>query len=79
MLCHEALAIEAPLDTRELALRVMRAKGMDESDKVLRSTVAHRVVQALSMQVKRGMVASDGKRDGVRLWRAPALISSGRI
>ncbi|WP_186417591.1 hypothetical protein [Bosea sp. CS1GBMeth4] len=67
-LCHTALALESPLDTRELALRVMRAKGMDESDKVLRSSVAHRVVQALSMQLKRGQIASPCKRDGVRLW-----------
>lgn len=71
-LCHEALAIESPLDTRELALRVMRAKGMDESDKVLRSTVAHRVVQALSMRLKRGLITSEGKRDGVRLWSGTA-------
>ena len=67
-LCHAALALESPLDTRELALRVMRAKGMDESDKVLRSSVAHRVVQALSMQLKRGQIASAGKLGGVRLW-----------
>jgi hypothetical protein len=67
-LCHAALALESPLDTRELALRVMRAKGMDESDKVLRSSVAHRVVQALSMQLKRRQIPSLGKRDGVRLW-----------
>jgi hypothetical protein len=46
----------------------MRAKGMDESDKVLRSSVAHRVVQALSMQLKRGQIASAGKLGGVRLW-----------
>ena len=67
-LCHAALAEESPLDTRELAVRVIRMKGMDENDKVLRSSVAHRVVQALSMQLKRGQIASAGKRDGVRVW-----------
>nr|WP_047576646.1 hypothetical protein [Methylobacterium sp. ZNC0032] len=67
-LCHAELAKESPLDTRELALRVIRAKGMDEGDKVLRSTVAHRVVQALTMQMKRGLITSEGKRHGVRMW-----------
>lgn len=67
-LCHEALALESPLDTRELAARIIRMKGMDEADKVLRSAVAHRVVQALSMRLKRGLITSEGKRNGVRLW-----------
>lgn len=78
-LCHAALAQESPLDTRELALRVMRAKGMDESDKVLRSSVAHRVVQALSMQLKRGQIASPCKRDGVRLWRRQGTQNGGTM
>jgi len=33
-ICIEALAKEGPLDTRQLALRVIRAKGLSESDKV---------------------------------------------
>ena len=36
--CREALTDEGPLDTRELAVRVIRAKGLDEGDKVLRQT-----------------------------------------
>jgi hypothetical protein len=66
--CREALAAEGPLDTRELALRVLRAKGLDETDKVMRQTVAFRVVQALSIASKRGRLASEGKRRGVRVW-----------
>jgi hypothetical protein len=66
--CREALAAEGPLDTRELAVRVLRAKGLDESDKVMRQTVAFRVVQALSIAAKRGGVGSKGKRNGVRVW-----------
>lgn len=34
-ICIDALAKEGPLDTRQLALRVIRAKGLSESDKVL--------------------------------------------
>jgi hypothetical protein len=68
--CREALAAEGPLDTRELAVRVLRAKGLDEHDKVMRQTLAFRVVQALSIAAKRGAIGNDGKRKGVRVWRA---------
>jgi hypothetical protein len=67
--CREALAAEGPLDTRELAVHVLRAKGMDEGDKVLRQTVAFRIVQALGIAAKRGTIGDGGKRRGVRLWR----------
>lgn len=68
-LCHDALAA-APdgLDTRELALAVIRAKGMDEGDAVLRKAVGYRIVQALRMQELRGRVRGVGKRKGVRVW-----------
>jgi hypothetical protein len=66
--CREALAKEGPLDTRELAVRVLRAKGLDESDKVMRQTVAFRVVQALSIAAKRGTIGGAEKRKGVRIW-----------
>lgn len=70
-ICRTALDKEGPLDTRELALRVVRAKGLDETDKVMRQTVAFRIVQALGIAAKRGRVVAAGKRRGVRLW-APA-------
>ncbi|MCW2282488.1 hypothetical protein M2323_000005 [Rhodoblastus acidophilus] len=69
-LCRAALSQEGPLDTRELALRVVRAKGLDEGDKVLRKSVSFRIVQALSMAAKRGTVGDIGKRKGVRVWLA---------
>ena len=64
-----ALAAEGELDTRELALRVIQAKGMDEADAVLRRSVAFRLVQALTMQAKRGTIMRLGKRNGVLIWR----------
>lgn len=67
-LAKAALAQEGPLDTRELALRVIRAKGMDESDRVLRASIAFRITQALNMQAKRGSVRSLPKRKGIRVW-----------
>ena len=68
-ICKAALAQEGPLDTRELALRVIRAKGLDEGDKALRQTIALRIVQALRLLERRGGILGAGKRGGVRLWR----------
>ena len=70
-ICFTALAKEGPLDTRELGLRIVRAKGLDESDGVLRQTVVYRVVQALSIQRKRGRVESIGKRKAAVVWVLP--------
>jgi hypothetical protein len=44
-ICMDALAKEELLDMRQLALRVIRAKGLSENDKVLAQTVTLRVVQ----------------------------------
>ena len=78
-LCSKALqAATGPLTTRELAAHVIAAKGWDRDDGALRKAVAYRIVQALTMQEKRGKVESPGKRKGVRLWefyqdRPPSL------
>lgn len=68
-ICQEALA-GAPdgLDTRELGLAVIRAKGMDDGDAVLRKAINYRIVQAMRMQEKRGRAADGGKRKGARIW-----------
>jgi hypothetical protein len=75
-ICKTALAAEGALDTRELAIRVIRAKGLDEGDKVLRKTVAFRVVQSLSIAAKRGKIFSANKSKGVRVWH---LFKSNRV
>ncbi|MFG1243302.1 hypothetical protein V5F31_13070 [Xanthobacter sp. V7C-4] len=67
-ICKAALAQEGPLDTRELALRVIRAKDLDEGDKALRQTIALRIVQALRLQERRGFICDNGRRNGVRVW-----------
>jgi hypothetical protein len=67
-LCKVALA-DGPHDTRELARHVIKAKGLDEKDAVLRKSVAYRIVQALRMQAKRGKVTPQTKRAGVIVWR----------
>jgi hypothetical protein len=68
-ICKAALK-GGPLDTRELALAVIKAKGMDSKDAVLRRSIAFRIVQAMSLQAKRGKVTKAAKRKGVRMWRS---------
>jgi len=68
-ICKAALASEGPLSTPELALRVMRAKGMNEADRVLRKAVTLRLVHALAKQCQRGGLADGGRaKGGVRVW-----------
>lgn len=67
-LCSEALA-SGPMNTRELALSVIRAKGFDEADRYLRKAVAYRIVQALRMQEKRrGAIIRVEKVSNVITW-----------
>jgi hypothetical protein len=67
-ICKGALK-DGPLDTRELALAVIKAKGMDAKDAVLRKSIAYRIVQAMTMQAKRRKLTMLPKRKGVRMWR----------
>lgn len=70
-ICMDALEKEGPLDTRQLAMRVIRAKGFSETDKVLAQTIALRVVQTLRMRARRGRVESVARTKGVCIWRIP--------
>ena len=64
-ICLAALAAEGPLDTRELAQRVMRAKGLNPEDKG--QAIALRIVQTL--RLKRTKVSGKERRKGVSLWK----------
>ena len=70
LICKDASVAEGPLDTREFAVRVIRAKGMNEADKNLRKAIAYRIAQALTLQRKRGKAALSGKVNGVCVWRS---------
>jgi hypothetical protein len=67
-LAKAALA-NGPLDTREIARSVLAAKGFDVTDAVLVKGVTYKLVQALRMQHKRGVIFDGGKRKGVRVWK----------
>lgn len=70
-ICKAALAKDSPLDTRQLALAVIKTKGLDAKDAVLRRSLAFRIVQALRLQAKRRGVVALPKRKGVMVWRLP--------
>jgi hypothetical protein len=67
-ICKAALAKEGPLDTRELALRVVRKKRLDTKDAVMRKSIAFRIVQAMRLQAKRHKDLQLPKRKGVSVW-----------
>ena len=68
-LCAKALdAAPEGLDTRELAAFVLREKGADADDAILRRTIAYNIIQIMGSRLKRGSVQSPGKRGNVRLW-----------
>jgi hypothetical protein len=69
-ICAAALA-KGPHDTRQLAYRLMEAKGMDTADTVLAKGLTNRLIHSLRMQEQRGRVKRDGKRKGVTVWRLP--------
>ena len=58
------------MDTRELALAVLTAKGMDIQDAVLRKAVAYSIINVMRQQFRRGNVTDAGERKGVRVWIA---------
>lgn len=70
-LCKDALA-SGPKTTKDLALHVMAAKGLDAGDKVLARALASRMIYALRQQWRRGTLQGEGKVKGARVW---ALIS----
>ena len=77
MLCREALA-NGPKTTKELALHVMAAKGLDTGDKVLAHTMAARLIHMLRMQAKRGKLAIAGKERGTLIWKKIEFIDPQR-
>jgi hypothetical protein len=66
-LCKEALA-SGSKTTKELALHVMAAKGLDTGDKVLAHAMAQRMIHALRQQWRRGHLQDGGKVKGARVW-----------
>jgi len=79
-ICREALAKEGPLSTADLTERVMRAKGLDVSDKVLARAIGHRVICNLVMHQRRGNLVEAGREKlrRMRIWTLPDANAENR-
>jgi hypothetical protein len=62
---------DGPRNTRELALAVMAAKGLDTGDKVLAKAVGYRLIHVLRLQARGGKIVGVGKHKAARVWRLP--------
>jgi hypothetical protein len=69
-LCLTALA-DGPLTTRQLALYVMKAKGLDQGDKVLAKSIGSRLIHALRMLKRQGRLLAKGRVKAAMLWELP--------
>ncbi|AIQ89774.1 hypothetical protein [Methylobacterium oryzae] len=74
-LCKAALEEAGkPLDTREITRAIIRAKGWDENDAMLRKAIAYRLVQNLSRAAMQGRIGDAGRQKGVRIWSLGASL-----
>ncbi len=67
-ICRDALK-HGPRNTRELALAVMAAKGLDTGDKVLAKSVSYRLIHVLRLQARGGKIVGIGRHKAARVWR----------
>ena len=67
--CRDVLQHEGPLNTRQLAVRVAKAKGIDDQDATLIKLLTFRITRTLSNAMKRELVRDGGRERGIRLWR----------
>jgi hypothetical protein len=70
-LCSAALQANGPMTTKELAVYVAKAKGLDASDAIMRRTMARHLIHSLRLRAKQGQLVIDGKRKGTIIWRLP--------
>ncbi|TRD14536.1 hypothetical protein [Palleronia caenipelagi] len=75
-ICQRHLA-DGPLNTRELAERVMAEKGLEITDTPLRNSVVYKVVQALRHARRRDAVRMLEKRKGCCVWSTRTHEGSG--
>lgn len=59
---------DGPLNTREIAERVMVEKGLDPADTNLRNSIVYKTVQALRHARRRNAVRMVEKRKGLCVW-----------
>lgn len=67
-IARAALA-DGPQNTRQLALAIMKAKGLDAGDKVLAKAISYRLIHALRIQARIGKIVGMGREKAARVWR----------
>jgi hypothetical protein len=70
-LCLVALK-DGPLTTRQLALFIMQAKGLDQADKVLAKSIGGRLIHALRMLRQQGRIIAKGRLKAAMIWELPS-------
>jgi hypothetical protein len=60
--------MQRPMTTRELALAVLEARGLDNADAALLRTIVKRVNAALRHHRNRGLLSSERGQDNHMLW-----------
>lgn len=73
-ICRNAMEREGPLSTTQLVEHVMRAKGLEVGDAVLARAIAFRLIQNLTMHLRRGNLAEGGRERlrRQRIWALPS-------
>jgi hypothetical protein len=71
-LCQQALA-SGPKTTRELAVYVANAKGLDGGDVVMRKVIGSKLIHSLRIREKQGQLVLEGKRKDVSVWKLPEV------
>lgn len=66
------------LSNRDLAVILLRDKGFDHNDPVLRRTLTHKLAADLGKQARRGKVAKAGMREGSAVYRHPCTDNASR-
>jgi uncharacterized protein (UPF0147 family) len=69
-LAREALA-DGPKTTREIAVYVAKAKGLDARDAIMRKVICRKIIHQLRRQHLQGKLVIDGKRQAALIWKLP--------
>jgi hypothetical protein len=70
-LCLAAMA-DGPVTTRQIAMYVIKAKGVSPDDKVLQRSICSRLIHALRLLRRQGRAVAKGKLKAAMIWELPA-------
>lgn len=69
-LAQEALK-SGPQTTREIAAYIIKTKGLDQRDSVLRKVICRHIIHQLRRQAQQGKLAIVGRKQAALIWRLP--------